>query len=66
MLDEEKQRISNYAHRLNDAEGDLSRLGPDERKHLRKLMQKHELELKLKEMEEELGQLSFPLDEVKK
>ena len=57
MLQEELDRIKYYAGKLNESGGKLDRLGDDERKHLKMLIQKYELESKLSELQEELGQI---------
>lgn len=56
MENKELTYISSYAHRLNEASGDLSHLSSDERAHLKALIQKYELERKLDEMAEKVGQ----------
>ncbi len=63
MEGEETERIAYYAHKLNDGHGDLTVLGPDERKHLKLLIQLYELETKEAELRGELGQLPlFPAE----
>jgi len=56
MVKSELGFINLYAHKLNDGEGDLASLTKEEREHLRALMQKFELELKLDKMAEDLSQ----------
>jgi len=56
----ELKYIGYYTGKIKEAAGDLNRLGPDERRHLRLLMQKNELENSLSHIQEKLGQLPLP------
>jgi hypothetical protein len=56
MEDKELRYLASYAHRINDAGGDLSTLTEEERKHLKKLVQKYQIEQDLAEIAEKLGQ----------
>ena len=56
MENSELRYISSYAHRLSEASGDLSHLSNDERGHFKALLQKFELERKLDEMADRVGQ----------
>ena len=47
MKPEELDFVKKYANRLTFADGDISELSQDERKHLKLLIAKYELELKL-------------------
>lgn len=58
-----KQWLERYSKRLNDSAGDLSKLSSDERKHLRMLLQEHELEQRLVDLQGSLQQGELPLDE---
>lgn len=61
MEDKELRYLSTYAHRINDSKGDLAHLSSDERAHLKALIQKFELERKLDEMAEKVGQTRLAL-----
>lgn len=61
MEPNELEHISKYAQRLNHAEGDLSELSAEERKHLATLLRKYQLEQQLAQMENELAQLKMEI-----
>jgi len=56
MVKAELGFINLYAYKLTDGKGDLALLTKEEREHLRALMQKFELELKLEKMADDLNQ----------
>jgi len=51
-----KQWVERYSRRLNDSQGDLSKLSSDERQHLRMLLQEFELEQRLVGIQDKLSQ----------
>ena len=55
----ELQYIGSYAHMLNEASGDLSHLSADELAHLKALIRKFELERKLDELADKVGQVKL-------
>jgi len=63
MATESKTWVDKYAHRINEAGGDLSTLSSDERKHLRLLLREYELQQQLAGIQSELSQGELPLDE---
>ena len=56
----ELEYLNTYGGRLHEHYGDPGSLTVDERKHLRMLMGKYELEIKLRALEAELYQLKLP------
>lgn len=60
-----RQWVERYAQRLNESNGDLSKLSADERKHLRMLLHEYELEQQLVGLQDKLSQGELPLGETR-